>query len=67
MNRYNVIGIVGEGAYGVVLKCQNRVRSECRVEWRRLWVGNNLLCSMLPAQDSGEYLAVKRFRETEGG
>lgn len=27
MNKYEVLGIVGEGAYGVVLKCRNRVRS----------------------------------------
>ena len=25
MNRYEVVSIVGEGAYGVVLKCLNRV------------------------------------------
>lgn len=26
MNKYTVQGIVGEGAYGVVLKCINKVR-----------------------------------------
>ena len=26
MNKYEVLGIVGEGAYGVVLRCRNRVR-----------------------------------------
>ena len=26
MNKYDVEGIVGEGAYGVVLKCRNKVR-----------------------------------------
>ena len=25
MNKYEVLGIVGEGAYGVVLRCRNRV------------------------------------------
>ena len=24
MNKYEVIGIVGEGAYGIVLKCRNK-------------------------------------------
>lgn len=24
MNKYEVIGVVGEGAYGVVLKCRNK-------------------------------------------
>ena len=28
MNKYEVLGVVGEGAYGVVLKCQNRETSE---------------------------------------
>ena len=26
MNKYEVISVVGEGAYGIVLKCRNRVR-----------------------------------------
>lgn len=25
MNKYEVISVVGEGAYGIVLKCKNRV------------------------------------------
>lgn len=25
MNKYEVLGIVGEGAYGVVLKCKHKV------------------------------------------
>ena len=28
MNKYEVISVVGEGAYGVVLKCCNRETSE---------------------------------------
>jgi hypothetical protein len=24
MNKYDVLGVVGEGAYGVVLKCKNK-------------------------------------------
>ena len=24
MNKYEILGVVGEGAYGVVLKCRNR-------------------------------------------
>ena len=37
--KYNVIGIVGEGAYGIVYKCQNK--------------------------ETGEYVAIKKFKETE--
>ena len=28
MNKYEVLGVVGEGAYGVVLKCRNKVTRE---------------------------------------
>lgn len=28
MNKYEVIGVVGEGAYGVVLKCRNKESGE---------------------------------------
>jgi cyclin-dependent kinase-like len=34
MNKYEVLGVVGEGAYGVVLKCKNKETGE---------VGRNLL------------------------
>ena len=35
--RYEVLGVVGEGAYGVVLKCRNKENNEVRdfaVVWR---------------------------------
>ena len=38
-NKYEVIGIVGEGAYGIVYKCKNK--------------------------ETGKYVAVKKFKETE--
>ena len=38
-NKYEVIGIVGEGAYGVVYKCRNK--------------------------ETNEYVAIKKFKETE--
>jgi cyclin-dependent kinase-like len=28
MNKYEILGISGEGAYGVVLKCRNRENNE---------------------------------------
>jgi len=30
MNKYDVLGVVGEGAYGVVLKCKNKETGEIR-------------------------------------
>lgn len=41
MNKYEVVGVVGEGAYGVVLKCRNK--------------------------ETGEIVAVKKFKESDGG
>lgn len=28
MNKYEVVGVVGEGAYGVVLKCRNKLTGD---------------------------------------
>lgn len=28
MNKYEVLGVVGEGAYGVVLRCRNKETTE---------------------------------------
>lgn len=28
MNKYEILGVVGEGTYGVVLKCKNRETQE---------------------------------------
>lgn len=28
MNKYDILGVVGEGAYGVVLKCKNKENGE---------------------------------------
>jgi cyclin-dependent kinase-like len=30
MNKYEILGVVGEGAYGVVLKCKNKENNEIR-------------------------------------
>ena len=38
-HKYEVMGIVGEGAYGIVYKCKNK--------------------------DNGEFVAIKKFKETE--
>ena len=38
-NKYDILGIVGEGAYGIVYKCKNK--------------------------ETGEYVAIKKFKETQ--
>ena len=37
--KYEVIGVVGEGAYGIVYKCKNK--------------------------ETGQFVAIKKFKETE--
>ena len=37
MNKYEVLGIVGEGAYGVVTKCRNKENGE---------IGNKLILKL---------------------
>jgi hypothetical protein len=37
MNKYEVLGVVGEGAYGVVLKCKNRENGEYGTILSSLW------------------------------
>ena len=31
MNKYEILGVVGEGAYGVVLKCKNKETGETSI------------------------------------
>ena len=38
-NKYEVLGVVGEGAYGIVYKCKNK--------------------------QTGEFVAIKKFKESE--
>lgn len=76
MNKYEVLGIVGEGAYGVVLRCRNRV-SACAGQGAtraRLQVNHTLAsCSAVvpcrspsPPQETDDIVAIKKFKEGEG-
>ena len=39
MNKYEVLGVVGEGAYGVVLKCKNKENGEYgKFVWKKYLV-----------------------------
>lgn len=51
MNKYEVLGVVGEGAYGVVLKCRNKENGETGKSWN---VQLNIIL-----------VAIKKFKETE--
>jgi cyclin-dependent kinase-like len=37
MNKYEIIGISGEGAYGVVLKCRNKENNEIGNSYKPKW------------------------------
>ena len=49
MNKYEIIGIVGEGAYGIVYKAKNKENGE---------LGNPPISSPFP-------VAIKKFKESE--
>ena len=40
MNKYEVLGVVGEGAYGIVLKCRNKENGETVRDPRRNSTGD---------------------------
>mgnify|MGYP000849027201 CR=1 FL=1 len=56
MNKYEVLGVVGEGAFGVVLKCKNKETNEIRTTLHANQL--NYLRSLL--------VAIKKFKEPEG-
>ena len=49
MNKYEVLGVVGEGAYGVVLKCRNKENGE--------------IGKATPTRPSSP-VAIKKFKES---
>ena len=53
MNKYEVLGVVGEGAYGVVLKCRNKESGEIGRLTQYIF---NFLTYIV---------AIKKFKETE--
>ena len=36
MNKYDILGVIGEGAYGVVLKCKNKENGEICIYLKKL-------------------------------
>ena len=49
MNKYEILGVVGEGAFGVVLKCRNKENGEIKI----IWFYKSYL------------VAIKKFKESE--
>lgn len=51
MNKYEIMGVVGEGAYGVVLKCKNRENSQ--------------ICKKFYKKFLKKLDAIKKFKDTD--
>lgn len=41
MNKYEILGVVGEGAYGVVLKCKNKENGEICIYFKKQYISGN--------------------------
>ena len=52
MNKYEVLGVVGEGAYGVVLKCRNKENREIGKRFHEVHSANLTI------------VAIKKFKES---
>ncbi|XP_063811790.1 cyclin-dependent kinase-like 5 isoform X5 [Pseudophryne corroboree] len=57
MNKFEVLGVVGEGAYGVVLKCRHKCHIEQKLEQSIDTVGQ--------IQETKEIVAIKKFKDSE--
>lgn len=57
MNKYEILGVNGEGAYGVVLKCRNKETSEIGMYWLLLDLSMFIATVIV--------VAIKKFKETE--
>lgn len=59
MNKYEVLGVVGEGAYGVVLKCRNKETGEVSKKKFCIPFFENFYFFLIIA------VAIKKFKDTE--
>eukprot|EP00913_Durusdinium_trenchii_P003435 g3181.t1 len=66
MNKYDVLGVVGEGAYGVVLKCKNKELPSSPVTAPTdVTGGRSGGESCAGWKDTNEVVAIKKFKESE--
>lgn len=62
MNKYEILGVVGEGAYGIVLKVKHKQTGEICI----FYIINFFFISNLKIIYVLTYLvAIKKFKETE--
>ncbi len=68
MNKYQVLGVVGEGAYGVVLKCRNKENGEIgKIEKLRIIKIKNKIIKLnnfkWPSKNSKSQTMMKWFNK----
>ena len=65
MNKYEIIGCVGEGAYGIVLKCRDRWNGKFRSCTYSLFPGNLVAIKKFKARDDDDKFARTALREVK--
>lgn len=61
MNKYEIVGIVGEGAYGIVYKAKNKDNGEHGKYWNKYPISYN---SIFINSFSNCIVAIKKFKES---
>lgn len=62
MNKYEIIGIVGEGAYGIVYKAKNKESGEIGILLMLIWL---VAIKKFKESDEDEIVKKTTFREVK--
>jgi cyclin-dependent kinase-like len=66
MNKYEVLGVVGEGAYGVVIKCRNKENNEISISYSFFFSSNSyFLVFFFSNLLKNKLVAIKKFKDSD--
>ena len=65
MNKYEIIGIVGEGAYGIVYKAKNKESGEIGKYFSEIFIMNLVAIKKFKESDEDEIVKKTTFREVK--
>lgn len=65
MNKYEIIGIVGEGAYGIVYKAKNKESGEIGIHFSSLKLPLIVAIKKFKESDEDEIVKKTTFREVK--